>query len=51
MILHMELFHESSRLLLYTPFWIINQTRLKLEFQVRIWNLIFILKFFDLDWK
>jgi hypothetical protein len=30
----MEIFHQSYRLLLYTPFWIVNHTNLKLEFQV-----------------
>jgi hypothetical protein len=34
MILQREVIHGSTRLLLYTPFWIVNQTRSKLEFRV-----------------
>jgi hypothetical protein len=40
MILRVDSFHESYRLLLYSPFWILNRTELKLEFQVknlRVW--------------
>ncbi len=35
MILRVDIFHESYRLLLYSPFWILNRTELKLEFQVK----------------
>ncbi len=35
MILRVDTFHESYRLLLYSPFWILNRTDLKLEFQVK----------------
>jgi hypothetical protein len=48
MILHMETFHESCRLLLYAPFWIVNHTNLKLEFRVGIFlvdNYVLILMF------
>ncbi len=34
MILRIDSFHESYRLLLYSPYWILNRTELKLEFQV-----------------
>ena len=34
MVLRVDSFHESHRLLLYSPFWILNRTGLKLEFQV-----------------
>ncbi len=36
MILRVDTFHESYRLLLYSPFWILNRTGLKLELQVKI---------------
>jgi len=35
MILRVDTFHESYRLLFYSPFWILNRTELKLEFQVK----------------
>jgi len=34
MVLRVDTFHESYRLLLYSPFWIVNRTELQLEFQV-----------------
>ncbi|CAF1256037.1 unnamed protein product [Rotaria sordida] len=34
MALRVDLFHESYRLSLYAPFWIVNHTNLKLEFQI-----------------
>ena len=41
MVLRVDSFHESYRLLLYSPFWILNRTGLKLEFQVEKYSLIF----------
>jgi hypothetical protein len=35
MILRVDAYHESYRLSLYTLFWILNRTNLKLEFQVK----------------
>ncbi|CAF3939022.1 unnamed protein product [Rotaria sp. Silwood2] len=34
MVLRVDAFHESYRLLLYSPLWILNRTDLKLEFQI-----------------
>ncbi|CAF3681386.1 unnamed protein product [Rotaria sordida] len=34
MILRVDAFHESYRLLFYAPFWILNRTDLKLDFQI-----------------
>ncbi|CAF1265249.1 unnamed protein product [Rotaria sordida] len=34
MLLRVDAFHESFRLLLYSPLWILNRTDLKLEFQI-----------------
>jgi hypothetical protein len=34
MALRVDTYHESYRLSLYTPFWVLNRTDLKLEFQV-----------------
>jgi len=34
MLLRVDAYHESYRLSLYSPFWILNRTDLKLEFQV-----------------
>lgn len=34
MILRVDAYHASYRLSLYTPFWVLNRTDLKLEFQV-----------------
>ncbi|CAF4846541.1 unnamed protein product, partial [Rotaria sp. Silwood1] len=34
MVLRVDTFHESYRLLLYSPFWILNRTQLNLEFQI-----------------
>ncbi|CAF0895845.1 unnamed protein product [Rotaria sp. Silwood1] len=34
MILRVDAFHESYRLLFYSPLWILNRTDLKLEFQI-----------------
>ncbi|UJR35157.1 hypothetical protein I4U23_027926 [Adineta vaga] len=33
-VLRVDTFHESYRLLLYSPFWILNRTELPLEFQI-----------------
>jgi hypothetical protein len=52
MVLHMDVYQQSSRLSLYAPYWIINHTDLKLEY--RVWNLfVYLLEFifFYLDWK
>ncbi len=40
MVLRIDSFHESFRLLLYSPFWILNRTELQLEFQVNIYLFI-----------
>jgi hypothetical protein len=34
MALRVDTYHESYRLSLYAPFWVLNRTDLKLEFQV-----------------
>ncbi|CAF4060347.1 unnamed protein product, partial [Adineta steineri] len=34
MVLRVDTFHESYRLLFYSPFWILNRTELQLEFQI-----------------
>ncbi|CAF2933999.1 unnamed protein product [Rotaria sp. Silwood2] len=34
MVLRVDSFHESYRLLLYSPFWVLNRTELNLEFQI-----------------
>ncbi|CAF1245225.1 unnamed protein product [Adineta ricciae] len=34
MVLRIDTYHESYRLLLYSPFWILNRTELSLEFQI-----------------
>ena len=34
MILSIEIFRQSYYLLLYSPFWILNRTKLKFDFQV-----------------
>ncbi|CAF2545662.1 unnamed protein product [Rotaria sp. Silwood2] len=34
MVLRVDTFHESYRLLFYSPLWILNRTDLKLEFQI-----------------
>ncbi len=36
MVLRIDTYHESYRLLLYSPFWINNRTELQLQFQVKI---------------
>ena len=35
MVLRVEAYHESYRLSLYSPFWVLNRTNLKLELQVK----------------
>ena len=35
MVLRVDAYHESYRLSLYSPYWILNRTNLKLEFQVK----------------
>jgi len=35
MILRVDILHKSYYLSLYSPFWILNRTELKLEFQVK----------------
>jgi hypothetical protein len=39
MILRVDTLHESYRLFLYSPFWIVNRTELQLELQVK--NFVF----------
>ncbi|CAF0869350.1 unnamed protein product [Rotaria sordida] len=34
MVLRVDSFNESYRLLLYSPFWVLNRTQLNLEFQI-----------------
>ncbi|UJR10669.1 hypothetical protein I4U23_014864 [Adineta vaga] len=41
LVLRVDAYHESYRLSIYSPFWIINRTNLKLEFQIEN-NRIFI---------
>jgi hypothetical protein len=43
MILRVDTFHESYRLLFYSPFWILNRTELKLEFQVNNFLFLFLI--------
>ncbi len=42
MLLRVDAYHESYRLSLYSPFWILNRTDLKLEFQVEKFLFFFI---------
>lgn len=42
--LYVELYHESFRLSLYAPFWIMNHTKLQLELRVRILIFLFLVK-------
>jgi hypothetical protein len=47
-----DTFHDSYRLSLYAPFWIINHTDLKLEFRVCIsLDIIIINTSFYSDWE
>jgi hypothetical protein len=48
MVLHVDTFHESYCLLLYSPFWILNRTVLKLELQVKNFFDFFYKRLFDL---
>lgn len=44
MVLRVDTYHQSYRLSLYSPFWVLNRTDLKLEFQVEAkTNFIFLI--------
>ena len=48
MILRVDTYHESYRLSLYSPFWVLNRTDLKLELLVKKFVLFISLDYFRL---